>query len=330
MSTTFEKALTLLVQSEKPLPPAWLREFSDLLPDEIERLLAVWPQIALARKYAFLEDLETLFDQEMLVSFKDLGLALLNDCDAGVRSRALRLLKESGDVHLVPSILNLLQKDSDRQVRAEAAILLGEFVYDGELEELPSSIYENIQKALLDVVEHDEDPEVQRRALESLGFSSNPQAMMLIRAAYQRSDPRWIASALFAMGRSANPQWEELILPMLFNEESEVRRRAVQAAGELGLSSARPVLLRLLEEEDLERPLLEAIIWALSQIGGEDVRLYLEALLDQAEDDDLETLLEDALDNLDFTENLARFDLLAFDVDDLEGEEDSEDPSTAS
>jgi hypothetical protein len=68
------------------------------------------------------------------------------------------------------------------------------------------------------------------------------------------------------------------------------------------------------EEEDAT--ILSAVIWSLSQIGGEDVRTYLENLLDQLEDDDQITFLEEALDNLAFTEDLERFDLLAFDPDD--------------
>ncbi len=69
------------------------------------------------------------------------------------------------------------------------------------------------------------------------------------------------------------------------------------------------------EEED--EGILNAAIWSLSQIGGEDVRTYLENLLDVVEDDDEQlAFLEEALDNLAFTEDLERFDLLAFDPDD--------------
>jgi hypothetical protein len=80
------------------------------------------------------------------------------------------------------------------------------------------------------------------------------------------------------------------------------------------------------EEEDAD--ILSAVIWSLSQIGGEDVRTYLESLLDQLDDEDEEQIafLEEALDNLSFTEDLDRFDLLAVDPDDelLELEEDDD------
>ena len=105
----------------------------------------------------------------------------------------------------------------------------------------------------------------------------------------------------------------------LISEDDEVKRVAVQSAGELGLKSARLVLIRLLEEED-DAELTNAAIWSLSQIGGEDARTYIEALLDQTEDDDDQIeFLEEALDNLSFTEDLDRFELMAIDPDaDLE------------
>jgi hypothetical protein len=48
------------------------------------------------------------------------------------------------------------------------------------------------------------------------------------------------------------------------------------------------------------------------------VRTYLEALLDRAEEDEMIGFLEEALDNLAFTEDLDRFDLLAVDPDAIE------------
>ena len=41
----------------------------------------------------------------------------------------------------------------------------------------------------------------------------------------------------------------------------------------------------MLDEED-DPAILSAVIWSLSQVGGEDVRTYLENLLDKTEDED--------------------------------------------
>ena len=104
---------------------------------------------------------------------------------------------------------------------------------------------------------------------------------------------------------------------MIVSENRRIRLAAVQASGELQLELARPLLLRLLEDE-FDDVIAGAAIWSLSQIGGEDVRLYLQNLLDNLEDDDQAAFLEEALDNLAFTDDMARFDLLALDADDLD------------
>jgi HEAT repeat protein len=157
---------------------------------------------------------------------------------------------------------------------------------------------------------------VRRVALESLGYSSRPEVTTLIESAFHREDPAWQASALTAMGRSADERWDEEVIHSLVHVNDNVRKAAVQAAGELSLQLARPILLKMLGEEE-DEGILNAAIWSLSQIGGEDVRTFLENLLDAIEEDDEQiAFLDEALDNLAFTEDLERFDLLAFDPDD--------------
>ena len=108
--------------------------------------------------------------------------------------------------------------------------------------------------------------------------------------------------------------WEEHVLSRLLDENPGVRLAAVQAAGELRLGSARQLLFQVLEEED-ESEVSSAAIWSLSQIGGEDVRIYIQGLLDLAEEDEDVEFLEEVLENLEFTDELNRFDLLSVEPD---------------
>ncbi len=111
---------------------------------------------------------------------------------------------------------------------------------------------------------------VRRRVLELLGWSSHPDVIALVESAFDMDENEWKASALIAMGRSANDIWEDRILRSLLDENNAIRKAAVQSAGMLPLKSARLPLLRMLEEEDNE-DVMSAVIWSLSQIGGEDV-----------------------------------------------------------
>ncbi len=72
----------------------------------------------------------------------------------------------------------------------------------------------------------------------------------------------------------------------------------------------------MLEEDENDELVVNAAVWSLSQIGGEDARIYIESLIDETDDDDQVEFLEEALDNLAFTEDLEKFDLFNLNVDD--------------
>ena len=331
MNTTpisFQNVLDALLSDRPDFPRRYLQEFSDLGPLELKTLLDVWPRVKPSRKLTLLEDLDALAEIDTLVSFDDLARTLLTDPEPEVRIRAIRLLDEYEDPKVVPSYLDMLKNDPEINVRAEAAHALHLFVALGELEEIPENIYHQVEDALLASAASEDESRVRRTALESLGYSSRPEVTTLIESAFHREDPAWQASSLVAMGRSADDRWDEEVIRSLVNVNDRIRKAAVQAAGELSLQSARPILLKMLGEEE-DDSVLSSVIWSLSQIGGEDVRTYLENLLDAIEDDDEQiAFLEEALDNLAFTEDLDRFELMALDpddlgvVDELEDEED--------
>ena len=313
-STSFQSVLDALL-SGKEFPRRYLQEFSDIGTLELKTLLDVWPQVKPSRKLTLLEDLDALAETDTLVSFDDFARALLTDPEPDIRTRAIRLLDEYEDPKVVPSYLDMLKNDPDLNVRVEAANALHLFVDLGELEEIPENIYHQVEDALLASAASEDNVRVRRAALESLGYSSRPEVSTLIESAFHREDPAWQASSLVAMGRSADERWTDAVTRSLIHVDDRIRTAAVQAAGELSLQPARPILLKMLGEEE-DAAILSAVIWSLSQIGGEDVRTYLENLLDVIEDDDEQVaFLEEALDNLAFTEDLDRFDLLAFDPD---------------
>lgn len=310
----FQILVDILLKSDQEIPSQYLYEFSDIEPTSLKALQVAWPRIGLDRKMLLLDELNILANEDTLVSFDDFGRALLKDSEPQVRSRAIRLLVECEDHHLVPKFLDMVKNDDDPSVRGEAASTLGMFVQLGEFDDIPEDLHHQIEDVLLEVANGEDEPTIRRRALEAMGFSSRDEVPVLIESSYQRQDPDWKASAVFAMGRSSDQRWTDHVLRMMVSENYRIRMAAVQAAGELELALARPLLLGMLEEES-DDALAGAAIWSLSQIGGEDVRLYFQNLLDNVEDDEQAAFLEEALDNLTFTEDMASFDLLALDTD---------------
>ncbi len=316
--TSFQKVIGELTQDGPELSRRSLQEFSDLDPASLRALREAWPRISPARKRQLLEGLEALSEEDTLVCFEDFARSLLQDPDAEVRTRAIRLLDECNDIKLIPPFIKILNDDPDAGTRAQAAAALGKYVELGELEEIPAEPRLQVEEALLEKANGEDQLAVRRNALEALGFSSRPEVITLIESSFHRENPEWQASALFAMGRSFDERWEESVLSRMMDINSLVRLAAVEAAGELHLASARTALFRVLEEEE-EDEIASAAIWSLSQIGGEDARLYIENLLDLAEEEEDVKFLEDALDNIEFTDELNHFDMLSIDPD--EGEE---------
>ena len=328
---TFQSVLETLLDPKRDVPQAHLQYYSDLDPKSMRLFLDVWKNVPAKRKTLLLDKLTAYLDEDTIVSFEDIGKVLLDDPEAEVRARALGLLGESDDPKLADKFIEIFQADTDLAPRLKAANLLGEFVLLGELEELDEKRLHKIEEALISVIRSDENPALRRAAVEAFGYSGREDAVAIIESAFEREDPLWISSTLRAMGRSHDNRWDESVVSKLLDPDPRVRYAAAEAAGELSIEEAGPVLLKMLEDEEEDDNVTMAAIWALSQIGGEDARAYILNMLDNTDENDVAEFLEDALENLDFNEELNRFDMMSldeeddlneFDEDEVEDEED--------
>ncbi len=316
---TFQNVLDHLLDSKKDIPRSHLSHYSDLDPKSLRLFLDVWPSVKPARKLLLLNELAASLETDNIVSYEDIGRALLDDADGEVRARALLLLAESNDPKLASKLTDILLNDTELAPRMEAANLIGEFILLGELEELSEDIQRKAEDALIKVIKSEDNPTLRKNALEALGYSSRIEIIMLIESAFERTDPTWVASALRAMGRSHDERWLEDVIGKLLDDDPRIKFAAVEAAGELNIQDAGPILLKMLEDEEEDDDVIAAAIWSLSQIGGDDARVYLLHLIEQTDDEALTEYLEEALENLDFIEELNKFDLLLLDEDaDLE------------
>ncbi len=313
---SFQNVLDHLLDSKKDIPQSHLKHYSDLDPKSLQLFLDVWPSVKPPRKLLLLNDLLSHLETDNIVSYEGIGHALLDDADGEVRARAIRLLAESDNPQLASRLMEIFLNDTDLAPRMEAATLLGEFILLGELEKLREELQRKIEDAMISVIRSEDNPTLRKHALEALSYSSRPEIAALIKSAYERADPTWVASALRAMGRSHDEVWNEDVVSRLLDDDPRIRFAAVEASGELGIEDASPILLQILEDEEEEDDVATAAIWSLSQIGGDETRIYLVNLLEKTEDEDLIEYLEDALENLNFNEELNKFDLLSLDEDD--------------
>jgi len=321
---SIQQLIEALLDLETPLPARFLYRLSDLEPADLEKLATIWTQLPLWRRQGLLEDLEELNSHETLLDFVAISRFALQDEDPKVRCMAVSTLRDYEEPELIPTLLGLLDQDRDADVRAAAAQALGQYVFLGEIEALSQAKLKKIEEALLSALQNPGSPvQVQRGALEALGYSSREDVTPFIKKAFASPDKLWVASALFAMGRSASEEWQPEVLSMLHNSFPALRFEAARAAGELELSDASPELLELLDDPDENTR--QASIWSLSQIGGEGVQEALEALYEEAEDEDEQELLEAALDNLTFTQGAKLMPLFEMPDEDQAGDDTEDD-----
>ncbi|MEW6717247.1 MAG: HEAT repeat domain-containing protein [Chloroflexota bacterium] len=313
--STFHQFLQSLQKENAIINPIYFHHLSDLNPKEATAFEETWSCLSLQRRRELLEALKKLLMEDYTLSFNAVCRIAIKDEDPQVRLLAVHTLMEYPDNDLLYTYLDMVKNDQSDVVRASVASALGHFVYLGELDELPADTFTTVIDSLLNITSGNDEPMVRRRAMEALGYCERREVHDLIQSAYQSEDDEWLTSAVLAMGRSANPIWEEQVLQMLDHPIDSVRREAARSAGELELEAARPQLLEMLQDDDNTIRMISA--WSLSQICGEGVREALEELLETCEDDkDNFSFIENALDNLAFNENLLDIPLMEFDDED--------------
>lgn len=314
-NSLINKILDKLSTESTDLTAKELENFSDLDKSQVTAFLKKWKSLELPVKIKLLNELHQLFLDNSLVSFDAVGIALITNEAAEVRALALRLIEETKEASIAPSLL-VLMSDPDDLVRVAAAKVLGNFIDLYELDEIHLPSIGEVEDALFKAF-RDGKGKAAKAALIAIGSSSRDEVADAIEQAFDKKDSAWHVAAIKAAGRSADDRWAGNVVQFIDDPDHEVNLAAIETAGVLGLKLARQPLLDLIN--DVEDPeVLEAIIWALSSIGGEDVRVYLETMLAEVEDPDMIEFIEDAILNLSFTEDLEQFDLLAVDPDDEE------------
>lgn len=290
------------LDSLQPIPADVYYGLSGLVSSEIERLKPDWLALESQQRRRVLAALLETAEANFEMDYRALGHLSLSDTDAAVRLTSIDLLWEDETLELYQKLRALAASDPSTEVRASALGALGRFVLKGEMDELPAGESDALKDFLLSLYDDIGAPlDVRRRALEALAHGTHERVPTLIRQAYTSDEHLMRVSALFAMGVSCDTRWEDAVLAELDNEDSELRYEAARAAGELELGLAVPRLARLLIEED--REIQETAIWALGEIGGREAVRVLSAMMEIAEeqgDDALLDAIDEAIENASF------------------------------
>jgi HEAT repeat protein len=297
---SLEDTLTALKTYEEGMPGAVIvYGLSNLSDDDLERLKPMWELILPETRARILNTLVDVSEANFELDYRAIGLFSLNDNDALVRKAAIEVLWEDESFELMNKLVNMAQWDESAMVRAAAASALGRFILLGELGDLPEDKVIPAQDAVVNLwIDSNEEVEVRRRALEAVANCGHEIVRDAIEEAYQSHEQLMRVSAIFAMGRTYDERWNDVILREMDNPVPEIRYEAARASGELEITEAIPRLARLAANDD--REVKEAAIWSLGEIGGREAMRVLDRLAedaDNAEDDALLEAIEDAIAN---------------------------------
>ena len=298
---TLEQHLLELGDESKPLRYAGLLPLSGLLSEELDDLKAAWLSLTPARRCEILSALAALSEDNIELDFTSIFRISLADEDEQVRERATRALWECEDRAIIQPLIALMQGDRSVKVRVAAAMSLGNFVDMAQDGKLLSRDGDRMREAFMAVIDNiHEEPEVRRRAIETVASFHTPEIESIIRQAYEGEDSKLRQSAVYAMGRNSDTMWLPLILEELDDPDAAMRYEAANACGALADESTVPHLIRLIDDDDFEVQV--SAIQALGNVGGS---LATRALLQCLEtgDEALEEAAKTALSSAEFEED---------------------------
>lgn len=264
---------------------------SDLSDADLQRIQPIWDSVPSVRRGKLIRQMVDIAETDFELNYHQIGFHALGDNIADIREKAIDLLWEDETPALMNRLIEMAQWDEAEEVRASATNALSRFVLKGELGELSERDVTIVQDAVINILNNeDESVQVRRRALEAISNSGHEIVDEVIQEAYHSVDPEMRASAVFAMGRTCNMQWEDIILRELDSGNPAMQYEAAKASGELELITAVSGLIRLVQDDD--REIQETAIWALGEIGGHQAIQVLSELAEEAEENEDDALLE--------------------------------------
>lgn len=214
-----------------------------------------------------MEWLVTVAEDNVDLNFDPIFRFALSDPDSHVRKRAISGLWECDDRNIVAPLIDILKTDRAEDVSAAAAIALGKFGLLAQTGGILIRDGDRIMDALLSVITGSgRDMEVRRRSLEAAAYFNTSRVRDLIRWAYGSADRRLKQSALFAMGKTADPVWIPTLISESQSSDPAVRYETAVAFAEIAEEDLVPYVIQMLDDEDLQVQL--TAIQTLGSIGG--------------------------------------------------------------
>ncbi|MCD4685325.1 MAG: HEAT repeat domain-containing protein, partial [Anaerolineae bacterium] len=220
----FAEAIEQLRDPDTAFTADIIYSLSDMDREQLATFHDVWAALSVERRRKLIarlvETAETNFD----LDFSAIINPAITDPDAEIRKAAIEgVIEDTAPRRVIETLIRVANDDPFSEVREVAVQALGPFVLQGELGKLPDKLNQRLQDTVWTLYNNlDEALDVRRRALEALGNCGRAGVADLIREAYFADEQPMRASAIFAMGRSCDEVWAEIVLDELSSEQAEM------------------------------------------------------------------------------------------------------------
>ena len=294
-SVSVEQLLDHLSKDEIQLNATLVYGLSDLSKDAIDRIRPAWLLLENDTKVTIVRHLIDVAESNVELHYEPFAWLVMEERDADVLEAGIDLLWENESLALLERLINLSTENYPDHLRATAVRHLERYVLLGEYGEIPSHSRDTVLNCLQDLwYANVQDNPLRGAVIECLGNASFEELTTLIEEAYTSDLDEIRRSAVYAMGRTCNDTWEDILIKELDSRDAQMRYEAARACGQIETEEAILPLYQLVLTDEAE--IREISIWALGEIGGRYAQERLEDLAEQFEDDEeLIALIEDAI-----------------------------------
>ncbi len=252
-------------------------------------------------------DLKTLMDIPPWEWPEDTGkmfLGILGDDQADESDRLL-VAELAGDFtviddELAEALLSMVRSgDETEEIRGKASISLGPAIEhaatmgfeDADDILLSEGVFLEVQQSLRELfLDADVPQDVRRRILEASVRAPQDWHRDAIRAAYSSDDEGWKLTSVFCMQFVSG--FDDQILEALDSNDAGIQYQAVCAAGDWEIEAAWPHIAALVTWDEIDKPLLLAVIEAVASIRPDEAPGILGALADSDDEEIVEAVFE--------------------------------------
>ena len=286
-----------LLDLDRELTFAGLSQLSGLVGEDEAAFNETWSFISATRQLDLLNRLSGMADDNPEFDFYSIFCQALSGEEAGIRNQAVQSLWETEDRRTISKLIERLEQDSSDEVRASAAQVLGHFAALADAGKLSTRDTERVWTSLIAALEDGDEPlMVRRRALEAVAVFRDQGLRSWIQWGYDHTESLLRQSAVYAMGRTCDPAWLDILIDEMENEDPSMRYEAANAASDIGEEEALPHLAELVA--DLDAQVAMAALHSIAGIGGGKAHAMLRAYASDADEPAIQEAAEEALAEL--------------------------------